>query len=51
MASLIYRKEIFMESPLLVKSKEFSLDIIKICNVVKREKKGKCTYKSTYTQC
>ncbi len=28
-----------MESPLLVKSKEFALDIIKICNIVKREKK------------
>ena len=39
MASLIYRKETFMESPLLIKSKEFALYIIKICNIVKREKK------------
>ncbi len=38
-ASFIYRKETFMESPLLIKSKEFALDIIKICNIVKREKK------------
>ena len=28
-----------MESPLLIKSKEFALYIIKICNIVKREKK------------
>ncbi len=28
-----------MESPLLIKSKQFALDIIKICNIVKREKK------------
>ncbi|MBQ7574721.1 MAG: four helix bundle protein [Clostridia bacterium] len=28
-----------MESPLLIKSKEFALDIIKICNTVKKEKK------------
>lgn len=28
-----------MDSPLLIKSKEFALDIIKICNIVKREKK------------
>ena len=39
MASLIYRKETFTESPLLIKSKEFALYIIKICNIVKREKK------------
>lgn len=28
-----------MVSPLLIKSKEFTLDIIKICNTVKKEKK------------
>ncbi len=33
------RKETFMESSLLIKSKQFALDIIKICNIVKREKK------------
>ena len=27
-----------MESPLLVKSKQFSLDIIKVCNKVKSKK-------------
>lgn len=33
------RKETFMESPLLIKSKQFALDIIKVCNTVKKEKK------------
>ena len=28
-----------MDSPLLTKSKEFALDIIKVCNIVKREKR------------
>ena len=28
-----------MESPLLIKSKEFALDIIKVCNIVKCEKR------------
>ena len=28
-----------MESPLLVKSKQFALDIIKVCNKVKNEKR------------
>ena len=28
-----------MESPLLIKSKQFALDIIKLCNKVKNEKK------------
>ena len=37
-ASLIKRR-IFMESPLLIKSKQFALDIIKICNKVKSEKR------------
>ncbi len=28
-----------MDSPLILKSKQFALDIIKVCNLVKREKK------------
>ena len=28
-----------MDSPLILKSKQFALDIIKVCNSVKREKK------------
>ncbi len=28
-----------MDSPLLVKSKQFALDIIKICNKIKSEKR------------
>ena len=28
-----------MDSPLILKSKQFALDIIKVCNYVKREKK------------
>ena len=28
-----------MDSPLILKSKQFALDIIKVCNFVKREKK------------
>ena len=28
-----------MDSPLILKSKQFPLDIIKVCNYVKREKK------------
>ena len=28
-----------MDSPLFVKSKQFALDIIKVCNLVKREKR------------
>ena len=27
-----------MDSPLLIKSKEFALQIIKVCNIVKKEK-------------
>jgi len=38
-ASLMQRKEIFMTSPLFIKSKQFALDIIKVCNHVKKEKK------------
>ncbi len=30
-----------MDSPLILKSKQFALDIIKVCNSVKREKKRK----------
>lgn len=29
-----------MDSPLILKSKQFALDIIKVCNYVKREKKS-----------
>ena len=29
----------FMESPLIIKSKQFALDIIKVCNTVKNEKR------------
>ena len=28
-----------MDSPLIIKSKQFALDIIKFCNIVKREKR------------
>ena len=28
-----------MDSPLILKSKKFALDIIKICNIIKREKR------------
>ena len=35
------------DSPLIIKSKEFALQIIKVCNYVK-QKKGKCAYKPTY---
>ena len=37
-ASLIKRGKL-MESPLLTKSKQFALDIIKVCNKVKSEKR------------
>ena len=36
-ASFIKRRKL-MESPLLTKSKQFALDIIKVCNKVKSEK-------------
>ena len=32
-------KEVFMESPLIIKSKQFALDIIKVCNAVKNERR------------
>ena len=35
----VWNKEKNMDSPLLVKSKQFALDIIKVCNKVKNEKR------------
>ena len=34
-----FKRRMFMDSPLLSKSKQFALDIIKICNKVKSEKR------------
>ena len=38
-ASLCLERGKDMDSPLILKSKQFALDIIKVCNSVKREKK------------
>ncbi len=35
----VLNRRMFMDSPLLVKSKQFALDIIKVCNKVKSEKR------------
>ena len=37
-----------MDSPLLVKSKQFALDIIKVCNKVKSEKEKVCSQINLY---
>ena len=37
-----------MDSPLITKSKEFALDIIKICDTVKKRKEGQRTDKSAF---
>ena len=36
-----------MDSPLILKSKKFALDIIKICNIIKREKRENRSHKPT----
>ena len=35
----VLKRRKFIDSPLLVKSKQFALDIIKVCNKVKSEKR------------
>ncbi len=38
-AILFDKRRPTMESPLIIKSKQFALDIIKVCNIVKNEKR------------
>ncbi len=38
------------DSPLIIKSKEFALQIIKVCNFVKQTQKGERSHKPAYSE-